>query len=780
MNLLYDQKDNGLNNFQQYNGNISAVKWSNNLSLGTTKNFAYNYAYDTLNRIKSANYLCNPGVWTASTKFAENGFKYDLNGNIKALRRTDGNMKTIDSLIYDYSNNGNQLRSVTDGRDIINGFFDGNITGDDYTYDVNGNMIVDKNKSITAIAYNHLNLPQKVTKGTGESIVYTYDAGGRKLTQKVYNTSNILTKATDYLGEYIYQNDTLQFVNHEEGRIVTKGVATPEYQFHLKDHLGNVRTTFTTARNVDTPVATFETANQTLEQSQFLRYDDARMINSTLFDHTHNGVTAYSERLSGSANEKTGIARSISVMPGDTVNLSVYAKWVDPNNSNNTSALTQMLGQIVAGTAAAGTVIDGANYSVNGITPFPYTGMAGEGSSTGTGPKAFMNYLIFDRNFVFVNGGYVRMTTDGKEDGTNVAHQLLSAQVIITQPGYLYTHLSNEESSPKEVYFDDFKVQQIKSPVVQQEDFYPFGLTFNSFTRENAVPQNYLYQSKELIKDLSLNLDDFEARVYDPAIGRTGAHDPHEETYYGFSAYSWVMNNPVSLVDPSGMDAEAPDLKGGNKSDDWQSQYEDSKKYRESIGSEVIATCPTCPGGKEYDQYRDAPNAFAYDENSKVVYNDVKGLSNTSSHTEGDPEEEEVTFDARAAAKYMIAKSTYYSNSDCSTAVMKGLRTGGFKNFPNAYGGDFGPNLQAVNFTKITDIKSYQPQVGDVTVWSRNSAHKSGHVQMYGGDYWVSDWHQDWATQPPAYQKIGGSGFVPYAKDVPSYAIYRYSGPIIK
>ena len=30
MDLLYDQADGGLTNSSQYNGNISAVKWSNN------------------------------------------------------------------------------------------------------------------------------------------------------------------------------------------------------------------------------------------------------------------------------------------------------------------------------------------------------------------------------------------------------------------------------------------------------------------------------------------------------------------------------------------------------------------------------------------------------------------------------------------------------------------------------------------------------------------------------------------------------------------------------
>ncbi|MET3034457.1 hypothetical protein, partial [Flavobacterium johnsoniae] len=50
------------------------------------------------------------------------------------------------------------------------GFKDNNKTGDDFDYDDNGNMILDKNKNITLITYNHLNLPKKITFGTGNSI----------------------------------------------------------------------------------------------------------------------------------------------------------------------------------------------------------------------------------------------------------------------------------------------------------------------------------------------------------------------------------------------------------------------------------------------------------------------------------------------------------------------------------------------------------------------------------------------------------------------------------
>ena len=61
----------------------------------------------------------------------------------------------------------------------------------------------------------------------------------------------------------------------------------------------------------------------------------------------------------------------------------------------------------------------------------------------------------------------------------------------------MYIYISNEEETQLEVFFDDFKVDHIKSPVVQMDDYYPFGLTFNSYLRENATPNQYLNNGKE-------------------------------------------------------------------------------------------------------------------------------------------------------------------------------------------------------------------------------------------------------------------------------------------
>jgi RHS repeat-associated protein len=566
INISYNDAISGMNNTPQFNGNVSAIRWSNYLAQAGTKERGYSFGYDAMNRLLTSTHQEKITSWAQSNSFHENS-TYDLNGNFISIYRLGANASVMDNMAYAYSG-GNQPVSITDSGDLLNGYVDGNLSGSDFTYDANGNTTIDKDAGITSnITYNHLNLVQQVTNSvTGDYMKNTYDATGRKLSEQVYSSSNVLKKQLDYVGEFIYQNDTLQFINHEEGRVAIKNTTTPEYQYFLVDHLGNNRLLFTSQPKTDINTATYETANVNVEQSEFLRYDDARRINSTLFDHTHNGVTSYSERLSGSANEKTGIARSMSVMPGDTIKMEVYDKYVDGSNPNNTAALTQLLAQIIAGTASAGTVIDGANYSTNGITPFPYTGLAGEGSSTGNGPKAYMNWLIFDRNYVFKNGGYVQMTNAAKEDGTNVPFEKLSAWVVINEPGYVYVYLSNENPTPLEVYFDDFKVTQVKSPIVENNDYYPYGGSMTtSYTREGSLFNRWKYSNKELINDLNLGWMDYgvrQRRDFDP---RWRTIDPLAEMSRRWSPYNYAIDNPMRYIDPDGMiwkdQKEADELK---------------------------------------------------------------------------------------------------------------------------------------------------------------------------------------------------------------------------
>jgi RHS repeat-associated protein len=351
-----------------------------------------------------------------------------------------------------------------------------------------------------------------------------------------------------------------------EFEITKLETTTPEYQYNLKDHLGNVRLTFTTKQETDAATATLEAANTAAEKSKFLRYDNARRVSYYLFDRTNGSAPSTTpgtaQRLRGKAevsnvgdNEKYGLARSLSVMPGDVINMEVYGKYIDSNTANLTTALNTFISQIAAGTAPVGTVINEASYGIS-TSSFPSfaIGQNGTSSSTGTGPKAYLNWLVFDRNYVVIAGksGYQRLTTVCKETGQDVAHEKLSGTITIAEPGYVYVYLSNEEgASAYEVYFDDFKVDQVKSPVIQTDDYYPFGSRFNSYSRENSVPNKYLYnKGSELQDDLGLDVYQTHFRMLDTWIGRWWQVDPKPS--YDMSVYNSMNNNPILNNDPLG------------------------------------------------------------------------------------------------------------------------------------------------------------------------------------------------------------------------------------
>ncbi|OED39970.1 hypothetical protein AB832_03755, partial [Flavobacteriaceae bacterium (ex Bugula neritina AB1)] len=244
-----------------FNGNISQTSWStangttSDPETGNAISTSYTYTYDALNRITAA--IDNTGNYNLT------GVSYDKNGNISTLERkgqrqaNSTNFGVMDNLAYTYDT-GNKLRSVTDGSGIQTGFNDGNTSGDDYTYDVNGNMTLDRNKGITGITYNHLNLPTNVVvdnpgSGLSSTIQYVYDASGVKLSKKVTDYPNENT--TLYTGGYVYKNSrsigqppqpgdfefSLQFMNHPEGYTEPNTNGGYDYVYQLKDHLGNIR-----------------------------------------------------------------------------------------------------------------------------------------------------------------------------------------------------------------------------------------------------------------------------------------------------------------------------------------------------------------------------------------------------------------------------------------------------------------------------------------------------------------------------------------------------------
>ena len=265
----------------QVNGNIGSMVWASAgkagrdaqgiwfpLPSGAGIKRKYDYTYDNTNRLKKADFTELKSIWGNSEKDfsvsgADNGMiGYDKNGNIQSMNQMGVNGTTIgavDIMTYTYFNGGysNRLKAVDDaspgnGNSSSLGDFIEGATGrggagtglghssQDYTYDNNGNLLIDKNKAIIdddvisrGIRYNYLNLPDYMHMITnlGDSyspkgnINFTYDAFGNKL-RKVVNdlttTPNPTSTATVYVNGIIYSgpfSSTVDYIATEEGRI---------------------------------------------------------------------------------------------------------------------------------------------------------------------------------------------------------------------------------------------------------------------------------------------------------------------------------------------------------------------------------------------------------------------------------------------------------------------------------------------------------------------------------------------------------------------------------
>jgi RHS repeat-associated protein len=87
--------------------------------------------------------------------------------------------------------------------------------------------------------------------------------------------------------------------------------------------------------------------------------------------------------------------------------------------------------------------------------------------------------------------------------------------------------------------------------VIQSDDYYPFGSRFNSYSRENSVPNKYLYnKGSELQDDLGLDVYQTHFRMLDTWIGRWWQVDPKPS--YDMSVYNAMNNNPILYNDPLG------------------------------------------------------------------------------------------------------------------------------------------------------------------------------------------------------------------------------------
>jgi len=147
------------------------------------------------------------------------------------------------------------------------------------------------------------------------------------------------------------------------------------------------------------------------------------------------------------------------------------------------------------------------------------------------------------------------VTHDGKIEfvKTPVGRLVALGNHKYSEEYFLQDHLGNNRAT--------FRVDSLgASGISFVQNYYPFGRDMGDGTiNYTASPASlYKYSAKEIQQELGLNTYDFGARHYDPRIGRWLGIDALAEDYLNVSGYTYVMNDPIGVYDPDGMQLLKP------------------------------------------------------------------------------------------------------------------------------------------------------------------------------------------------------------------------------
>src|SRR5882762_46232 len=480
------------------------------------------YQYNSLDRVTQ---VTDPsqGITT---------FTYDPNGNLLSVQDTK-QQGTTNKTVYTYSNM-DRLQTRTDPL----------LRQESLSYDLNGNLVsgTDRRNKVTTFQYDSLNRRKFAGYGTvagtpptyESTVSYSYD-GGNRLTSVVDSGSGTITPVFDGLNRLTSETTPQGSVTYTydlAGRRKTTtvgGQTTINYTYDDANHLQQI-----TQGALTLSAITYDNANrrQTITLSNGIvltyGYDNASRLTSMSYQLGTNtlGILTYTLDAGGRRIQLGGsLARSGFPQ-------AVTSAQYDVNNE-----LTQWNGTNVSYDLNGNIQNDGTNtYTWNARNQ-----LLGRGGVT----FQYDPYGRRTRNFAGNNLLY---------DGGDVTQELSSTTPVANRVVAGTDQFANRTDSTGTVTPITDRLGSVlaladaSGNLVTQYTYDPFG---NTSAMGAASSNTAQYTGRE---SDSNGLYYYRARYYNPQIGRFISEDPLEFGGGDVNLYAYVGNNPISRIDPFGLD----------------------------------------------------------------------------------------------------------------------------------------------------------------------------------------------------------------------------------
>jgi len=333
----------------------------------------------------------------------------------------------------------------------------------------------------------------------------------------------------------VYRRDRLEFMATEEGRalhpqMLGNETTTFAYEYHYKDHLGNLRLAFRQPKPTVTHKASMEVVNAYKEDVAFTNVANTR-------DNTRGYVSGSSAKVGGT--HPIGPWKTLKIKQGDVVNGEVYARY----ETSSTGLGINLSLYLTNPSNFRGGSESGRNPTLLNLG----LGLSPVSNPPAGVPKAQLRYLFYDKDNKFISSQSVAVTASA----ANSWLKLTLPQFTATQDGYLQVLVVNE--SNVDVWFDDLSITHTEALIVQENHYDPWGLNLAGIETQGQPDHKFQYNGIEKEEAFGLSWAMAQFRAYDPQLGRFHRIDPIIKEHE--SPYAWNTNNPVSFADPDGADS---------------------------------------------------------------------------------------------------------------------------------------------------------------------------------------------------------------------------------